>query len=225
MARDCGAHGVGLALQALVVDAGAAADPILRLRRHRAHDRSPRRQSYCRCPSRRARAGRARRRAPPCRRPSSPRRLFVQRRLLGDVAGRLLQRQFVHFEREIERLADLVDRRAAGLEIRDHRLRNRGRKGGDALRDDAMIAGEDRDQGPIDMRRADPCQAAIHSEISSSRPSEPAGLVSCPSRSRAAARAASSAFGILRMRSRMSSKGRVAAFIDGARSFERKGLL
>ena len=53
---------------------------------------------------------------------------------------------------EIERLADLVDRRAAGLEIRHHRLRDRRRIGGDALRDDAMIAGEDRDQRPIDMR-------------------------------------------------------------------------
>jgi hypothetical protein len=76
---------------------------------------------------------------------------FVKRGLQGHISGRLLQRQLVHFEREIERLADLVDRRAAGLEIRNHRLRNRRRIGGDALRYDAMIASEDRDQRPIDM--------------------------------------------------------------------------
>ena len=52
--------------------------------------------------------------------------MLVERRLPRDVAGRLLEREFVDFQRNVEGLADLVDRRAAGGEIGDHRLRHRG---------------------------------------------------------------------------------------------------
>ena len=77
---------------------------------------------------------------------------LVHRRLLRDVAGRLLQRELVDLQRNIEGLADLVDRRAAGGEIRHHRLRHRRRERRDPLRHDAVIAGEDCDQQLIDMR-------------------------------------------------------------------------
>src|ERR1700678_3607683 len=49
--------------------------------------------------------------------------------------------------------ADLVDR-GAGREIDDHRLRHRGGIERDAMRDDAVIAGENSDQRRVDMRRA-----------------------------------------------------------------------
>ena len=79
---------------------------------------------------------------------------FVERRLTGDVAGRPLERQLEHAQRNVEGLADLIDRRAAGGEIGDHRLGDRGRIGRDAVGDDAVIAGEDGDQRRIDMGRA-----------------------------------------------------------------------
>ena len=63
------------------------------------------------------------------------------------------QRQFEDLEAEIEGLADLVDRRAAGLEIGDHLGGDRRRIGGDALLHHAMIAGEDRDHRALDARR------------------------------------------------------------------------
>ncbi len=152
VARDRGAHRVGLAPQALVVDARAAADPIPgcaaeqrvidRRRRRRVADAHLAQHEQVGLGGERLHAEGDRRRAG----------LLVERRLLGDVAGRLVERQFVDFERDVEGLADLIDRRAAGREIRHHRLRDRRRIGGDALRDDAMIAGEDRDQRMIDMR-------------------------------------------------------------------------
>ena len=112
-----------------------------------------------------------------------------------DVAGRLLEREFEDFQRNVEGLADLVDRRAAAGEIGDHRLRHRWRKRRNALGGDAVVAGENRDQRRFDMRRAAPCQAASHSAISSRRPSEPAGLVKFASRARTAASAAASGLG------------------------------
>ena len=124
MARDRGAHRVGLALEALVVDAGAAADPILRLaavervidrrRDRRVADAHFAEHEQVGLGGERLHAEGHRRRAG----------LLVERRLLGDVAGRLLEREFVDLEREVEGLADLVDRRAAGGEIRHHRLRS-----------------------------------------------------------------------------------------------------
>ncbi len=152
MARDRRAYGVGLAPQALIVDAGPPADPVLRLpamkrmidgrRRRRIADTHLAEHEQVGLGGERLHAERHRRRAT----------FFVECGFLGHVAGRLLQGQFVHFERQIEGLADLIDRRAASLEIRHHRLRNRRRKGRDPLRDDAMIASEDRDQRPIHMR-------------------------------------------------------------------------
>jgi hypothetical protein len=150
--RQRAAHRVGLALQPRVVDAGAAPDPFLRLaaeqgaidrRRDRgvadAHFaereqiRSARQRLHAE--SERGRAG-----------------ALVERGALRDVARRLRQREFVHLQRNLEALAELVDRRAAGLEIGDHRLGDGGRERRHALRDDAVIAGEDGHQRRLDMR-------------------------------------------------------------------------
>ena len=74
MQRDRRAHRVRLALQAGVVDAGAAADPFLRLPAvERVIDRRGGRR-VADAHFAEARADPARRPAPPCRTPSSPRR-------------------------------------------------------------------------------------------------------------------------------------------------------
>ena len=85
--------------------------------------------------------------------------LLVERRPFGDVAGRLFEREFEHAQRNVERLADLVDRRAAGGEVGDHRLRHRLRERRDALGDDAVIAGEYCDQRRIGVRPGRPLPA------------------------------------------------------------------
>jgi hypothetical protein len=78
---------------------------------------------------------------------------LVHRRGAGDVAGRALERQFVHLQADAERLAKLVDGRAAGLEIGHHLGRHGLRKGRDGLVDDAVIAGEHRGKRTLDGRR------------------------------------------------------------------------
>ena len=151
MQRDGGAHRVGLAFQRRVVGAGAAADPVLRRaaveaaidrrRRGGVADAHFAQAQQVGAGGERLHAERHRRRAGP----------FVERRLARDVAGRLLERQLEHAQRNVEGLADLIDRRAAGGEIGDHRLGDRGRIGRDALGDDAVIAGEDGDQRRVDV--------------------------------------------------------------------------
>ena len=71
---------------------------------------------------------------------------LIQRRFLGDVAGRHLQRQVEDLEAEIVGDADLIDGGAAGGEIGDHLGRHLRRERRHALPGHAMIAGEDRDQ-------------------------------------------------------------------------------
>ena len=111
--------------------------------------------------------------------------LFVEGVLDDDVRRRLVERQLEDFQAEPVGVADLVDRRAAGGEVRHHLPRHRLREGGDAARGDAVVGGEDGDQrarpSPAVAR---PCQAATHAAISSSRPRLPAGLVSTASRAR-----------------------------------------
>ena len=192
--------------------------------RRRARDRSRRRSWCCRCPCRRGRAGPGRRQRLHAERHGRRAGALVERRLARDVAGRLLQRELVDFQRNVEGLADLVDRGAARGEIGDHRLRHRGGVGRDAFSDHAVIAGEDGDQRRIDMRSAAlPGRQKL--AISSSRPSEPAGSVSCACRSRAAASACASGVGIPFKSARISSNGRGEAVMGNALGSRRRGLL
>ena len=114
MARQRRAHRLGLALQALVVDAGAAADPIRRLAAEqgaidRRRDRGVADAHFAQ--AQQVDAAGDRLHAEGHRRRAAA---LVHRRLLGDVAGRLLEREFVDLQRDVEGLADLVDGRAAG---------------------------------------------------------------------------------------------------------------
>src|SRR6516165_3708910 len=117
VARDRGAYDLGLALEARVIDARAATDPILRraaverMEDRRRHSRVAyahfAKNQEVRLKSERLHPEGHRRRAS----------LLIESGFLGDVAGGLLQRKFVDFERDAEGLADLVDGRAAGGEI------------------------------------------------------------------------------------------------------------
>ena len=69
---------------------------------------------------------------------------------LREIPGREIEGEIEDLEAEIEGGADLVDRRAAGREILQHLPCHRLGKRRDALRHDAMIAGEDADQRPVD---------------------------------------------------------------------------
>jgi hypothetical protein len=74
-------------------------------------------------------------------------------RALGEVAGRLVERQLVDPEIGAGELAELVDRRAAVDEVLHH-LPGHGRGiGGDATRGDPVIAGEDGRVGPFELGR------------------------------------------------------------------------
>jgi hypothetical protein len=162
--RDRRAHGLGLALEPRVVDARAAADPILRLAAverviDRGGDRGAADAHFAQAQQiglrgERLHAEGHRRRAG----------LFIERRLSRDVAGRLIERQFEHFQRNVEGFADLIDRRAAAGEIGDHRLRHGLRERRNAVGDDAVVAGENRDQRRLDMRarRALPGREPFH---------------------------------------------------------------
>jgi hypothetical protein len=79
---------------------------------------------------------------------------LAHRGVLGEVGGRLLERQVVDLEAEVVGEAKLVDGGAAAAEVLDHLRGDRRRIGRDALRRDAMVAGEDRDQRAVDRGRA-----------------------------------------------------------------------
>ncbi len=112
-----------------------------------------RRRSSCRRRDRRGTGGRCRRRSPPCRTPWWRRSRVRRARPRGDVAGRQVQREVEDLQAEIVGEADLVDRRAAGRAKLDRARRRLDRPRRDALRDDAVIAGEDRDQRTVGRRR------------------------------------------------------------------------
>ena len=68
--------------------------------------------------------------------------LLAHRRVLGEIAGRVVERHLVDSQVGVDRLAQLVHRGAAGDEILHHLRGHRGRIGRDAARRDAVIAGE-----------------------------------------------------------------------------------
>ncbi len=60
--------------------------------------------------------------------------------LLGDITGRIIERQIEDFQSEIIGDTDLIDRSTTRCEVLDHLLRHRWWKGRDALLGDAVIA-------------------------------------------------------------------------------------
>ena len=79
-------------------------------------------------------------------------RRLVHRRGQRDVGGGQIERQLEDLEADAVGGADLVHRGAACGEVLQHRAGHGGRIGRDALRDDAVVAGEDGDLRAVDRR-------------------------------------------------------------------------
>ncbi len=79
--------------------------------------------------------------------------LLVHGGRFGDVVGRVVEGELEDLQADVEGRADLVDRRAAGREILQHGAGDFRRIGRHALRDHTVVAGEDRDERPLDDRR------------------------------------------------------------------------
>ena len=132
----------------------------------------------------------------------------------------MIEGEFVDLERQVEGLADLVDRRAARGEVRHHRLGDRLRERRHPLRDDAVIAGVDGDQRRMGTcGRSDRCQPARKAENLPELPEGACGLgkLRLPL-ALAAAMAASSGPGICLRRARISSNGRAVITVSEAGS-------
>ncbi len=87
--------------------------------------------------------------------PESERRrglLFFQGRGLANVPCRNVERQIENLQAEPMGRADLVDRGASGAKIVHHGAGDRGRIGRHDFLHDTVIAGEHRDERPIDRR-------------------------------------------------------------------------
>jgi adenosylcobinamide-GDP ribazoletransferase len=142
MKIDRAAHGIGLALKSCSVDTGAGANPVFR-RTAKQRQREGRRDGCVadphltdaenvtplRCLHAIGHGGRA--------------FGLFEGRPESDVLGGFLERQFEYLEAQSEGLADLVHRRATGLEIGHHLPRDLLGVGSDSLVDDTVIAGED----------------------------------------------------------------------------------
>ena len=74
---------------------------------------------------------------------------LIHGRGFGDVVGGCLERQLEDLETQIEALANLVDRSAAGLEIGHHLAGDGLGIGSDPLFHHPVIAGEDGHYGPL----------------------------------------------------------------------------
>jgi len=79
---------------------------------------------------------------------------LVHGRALRDVAGRDVEGEIEDLQPDVEGGTELVDRGAAGREVRQHLARHLGRVGRDSLRDDAMIGSKHRDERPVQRRLA-----------------------------------------------------------------------
>ncbi len=78
---------------------------------------------------------------------------LVQRRILGDIPRRVIQCEFEHLQPKIVSLANLIDRGTAGLEVRHHLSGHLLRIGGHPLGHDTMIAGKHSHNRALDARR------------------------------------------------------------------------
>ena len=79
--------------------------------------------------------------------------LFRKRRLLGEVRGRCIERERNDAQLGTGRARQLIDRGAAGGEIRHHLRRHFGRIGRDAKSGHAVIAGKDQNIHAVQPRR------------------------------------------------------------------------
>ena len=104
---------------------------------------------------------------------------LAHRRALGEVVGRMVEVELVDAQVGVDAAGELVDRRPAAQEVLHHLagdFRRIGRHAARRRRHGCRRTPRCAAARPAGWAR--PCQAASHSAISSSRPSEPGGLVS-----------------------------------------------
>ena len=198
--------GGGLAGEAGIVDAGAAADPVgAGAAEERGVDRGGDR-SCCRCPSRRCRGGRARRPSPPCRRRWSRRSRGrpapgpCVMSPVGSSSASSKTRRLSPCSAQICEIAAPPSVKFATICA----VTSRG-KAETPWSVTPWLPAKIATIGLSSVGSALPCQRARCSTSPSSVPSEPGGLVSVASRARTAATAASSPAGAMLMRSRISA--------------------
>ena len=80
-------------------------------------------------------------------------RRLVHRRLVREVGGRLVEIERDDAKRGRHGLRELIDRGAACREIRHHLRGDGGRKGRNAVRRHAVVAGEHQNVDPVEPRR------------------------------------------------------------------------
>lgn len=75
---------------------------------------------------------------------------LLQGGMFGDVARRHFEGQFKYLQAEAKSLAELVDGGSAGAKVGDHLRRHFLGISGDTMADDAVVSGEDDNDGPVD---------------------------------------------------------------------------
>ena len=153
MARERGIDHRALARQAVFVDAGAAAGPARAAAAEKGGGDGGSRRGVADTHFTEANqiAVRINRAVAGC--DSGEEFLFGQCRLLGEIGGRRFERQRNDAQFRAGALRQLVDRSAAGGEIRHHLRGDLGRIGRDALLGHAVIAGKDQDFDAVEPRR------------------------------------------------------------------------
>ena len=150
--RYSAAHGVRLALDPLRIDTGARPHPVLRLTTEQAvaDGRGDRRVADSHLADAKDVAALGRLHAIGHGGGAFG---LVEGSVLGDVAGRLLEGELEHLEAEVEALADLVHGSTVMLEIGHHLHGHFLRIGSNALRNDTMVSGKNRNDDTLRFRR------------------------------------------------------------------------
>ena len=153
MARDRPVDHGALARQAVFIDAGAAAGPTRAAAAEQSRGDGRRRRGVADAHFAEANQIAVRRHCVVAGRHRGEEFPLAQRRLLGEVGGRRFERQRNDAQFRAGAVRKLVDRGAAGGEVRHHLRRHLGRIGRNALFGHAVIAGENQNLDVIEPRR------------------------------------------------------------------------
>ena len=152
VALQAGFDGDDLALQAGIVDAGAAPGPFFRAAAEQRGRNRGRRRGVADAHFAEADQVEVLRHRVVAGRDGGEEGRLVHRRRLREIAGRMVEVERDDVELGAGDAGELVDGGAAAGEIRHHLHGDFGREGRHALRGDAVVAGEDEDLHPVELR-------------------------------------------------------------------------